>query len=97
LHQSRKREVSTTFHSGFLRRISVFSLLSFAIVHSICIAYGLIVMHKYISCWQHVFKREQEEYKEEEIDWSYIEFVDNQDIIDLIEKVCVSNMDIYIY
>jgi hypothetical protein len=30
---------------------------------------------------------EQEEYKKEEIDWSYIEFVDNQDILDLIEKV----------
>ncbi|KZV36622.1 myosin-9 [Dorcoceras hygrometricum] len=36
---------------------------------------------------QHVFKMEQEEYKKEEIDWSYIEFVDNQDVLDLIEKV----------
>ncbi|KAK9033417.1 hypothetical protein V6N11_018450 [Hibiscus sabdariffa] len=35
---------------------------------------------------QHVFKMEQEEYKKEKIDWSYIEFVDNQDILDLIEK-----------
>ncbi|KAI7982475.1 Myosin-11 [Camellia lanceoleosa] len=35
---------------------------------------------------QHVFKMEQEEYIEEEIDWSYIEFVDNQDVLDLIEK-----------
>ena len=35
---------------------------------------------------------EQEEYTKEEIDWSYIEFVDNQDILDLIEKVCASNM-----
>ncbi|CAJ2632823.1 unnamed protein product [Trifolium pratense] len=33
----------------------------------------------------------QEEYKKEEIDWSYIEFVDNQDILDLIEKVFLSN------
>ncbi|KAG5055444.1 hypothetical protein JHK85_007954 [Glycine max] len=39
---------------------------------------------------QHVFKMEQEEYKKEEIDWSYIEFVDNQDILDLIEKVSPS-------
>lgn len=30
---------------------------------------------------------EQEEYTKEEIDWSYIDFVDNQDILDLIEKV----------
>ncbi|KAE9604687.1 putative myosin ATPase [Lupinus albus] len=35
---------------------------------------------------QHVFKMEQEEYTQEEINWSYIEFVDNQDVLDLIEK-----------
>ncbi|VAH16739.1 unnamed protein product [Triticum turgidum subsp. durum] len=35
---------------------------------------------------QHVFKMEQEEYTKEEIDWSYIQFVDNQEILDLIEK-----------
>ncbi|KAF9612572.1 hypothetical protein IFM89_002168 [Coptis chinensis] len=35
---------------------------------------------------QHVFKMEQDEYTKEEIDWSYIEFVDNQDVLDLIEK-----------
>ncbi|KAL8152977.1 hypothetical protein V2J09_010737 [Rumex salicifolius] len=35
---------------------------------------------------QHVFKMEQEEYTREEIDWSYIEFVDNQDVLDMIEK-----------
>lgn len=36
---------------------------------------------------QHVFKQEQEEYTKEAIDWSYIEFVDNQDVLDLLEKV----------
>ncbi|OAY34689.1 myosin-6 isoform X2 [Manihot esculenta] len=35
---------------------------------------------------QHVFKMEQEEYTKEEIDWSYIDFVDNKDVLDLIEK-----------
>ncbi|KAF5812476.1 putative myosin ATPase [Helianthus annuus] len=35
---------------------------------------------------QHVFKMEQEEYTKEAINWSYIEFVDNQDVLDLIEK-----------
>mmetsp|Transcript_13678 Transcript_13678/g.18752 ORF Transcript_13678/g.18752 Transcript_13678/m.18752 type:complete len:1592 (+) Transcript_13678:330-5105(+) len=34
---------------------------------------------------QHVFKMEQEEYEREQIDWSYIEFVDNQDVLTLIE------------
>lgn len=33
---------------------------------------------------------EQEEYTKEEIDWSYIEFIDNQDVLDLIEKVLKS-------
>lgn len=35
---------------------------------------------------EHVFKMEQEEYSKEEIEWSYIEFIDNQDVLDLIEK-----------
>ncbi|KAG0502343.1 hypothetical protein HPP92_002415 [Vanilla planifolia] len=35
---------------------------------------------------EHVFKMEQEEYGNEEINWSYVEFVDNQDVLDLIEK-----------
>ncbi|XWS57728.1 hypothetical protein CRYUN_Cryun09bG0198100 [Craigia yunnanensis] len=35
---------------------------------------------------QHVFKMEQEEYTKEQINWSYIEFGDNQDVLDLIEK-----------
>ena len=33
----------------------------------------------------HVFKGEQAEYAAEGIDWSYIEFVDNQDVLDLLE------------
>ncbi|CAB4291515.1 unnamed protein product [Prunus armeniaca] len=35
---------------------------------------------------KHVFKSEQEEYTREEIDWSYIEFVDNKDVLDVIEQ-----------
>ncbi|GMY22238.1 myosin-12-like [Fagus crenata] len=35
---------------------------------------------------QHVFKMEQEEYTKEQINWSYVEFVDNQDVLDLMEK-----------
>lgn len=40
-----------------------------------------------MSFFQHVFKMEQAEYRKEEIKWSYIEFIDNQDVLDLIEKV----------
>lgn len=48
---------------------------------------SLNVKSGYYDVIQHVFKMEQEEYVKEEIDWSYIEFVDNQDVLDLIEKV----------
>jgi myosin heavy subunit len=34
----------------------------------------------------HIFKLEQQEYIKEKIDWSYIEFRDNQECLDLIEK-----------
>ncbi|KAK2637374.1 hypothetical protein Ddye_032166 [Dipteronia dyeriana] len=40
-------------------------------------------INRYIT---HVFKMEQEEYTREEINWSYVAFVDNQDVLDLIEK-----------
>ena len=35
---------------------------------------------------QHVFKLEQEEYVREKIEWTFIDFYDNQPCIDLIEK-----------
>eukprot|EP00026_Physarum_polycephalum_P000139 Phypoly_transcript_00139.p1 GENE.Phypoly_transcript_00139~~Phypoly_transcript_00139.p1 ORF type:complete len:2086 (+),score=546.87 Phypoly_transcript_00139:143-6400(+) len=34
----------------------------------------------------HVFKEEQQEYIKEKIDWNYVDFADNQDTLDLIEK-----------
>ena len=37
------------------------------------------------ACFQHVFKLEQDEYVKEEIEWSFINFYDNQPCIDLIE------------
>lgn len=46
-----------------------------------------MVSHIIVMLFQHVFKMEQEEYTKEEINWSYIEFIDNQDVLDLIEKV----------
>ncbi|CAI5520240.1 unnamed protein product [Closterium sp. Naga37s-1] len=33
----------------------------------------------------HVLKMEQEEYTREEIDWSYVDFTDNEDVLELIE------------
>ncbi|KAM1245961.1 hypothetical protein ACFX2J_037004 [Malus domestica] len=42
---------------------------------------------------EHVFKMEQEEYSKEEIDWSYI---DNQDVLDLIEKLTHAHRNYHI-
>ena len=35
---------------------------------------------------QHIFKHEQQEYLKEKLDWSYINFNDNQECLDLIEQ-----------
>lgn len=48
---------------------------------------NLCCLISFFPLFQHVFKMEQEEYRKEEINWSYIEFIDNQDVLDLIEKV----------
>lgn len=40
---------------------------------------------------------EQDDYTTEEINWSYVEFVDNQDVLDLIEKVTlILTADIFV-
>ena len=80
LYQLDKWETSATFQSGlFLKKTTQVLLYSWYWF------YFLI----YYFVEQHVFKMEQEEYTKEEINWSYIEFVDNQDILDLVEKVCL--------
>lgn len=53
-----------------------------------CINYANERLQFYFN--QHIFKLEQEEYEKEGINWSKIEFVDNQGTIDLISKVCTS-------
>eukprot|EP01018_Ginkgo_biloba_P029722 Gb_18084 [translate_table: standard] len=35
---------------------------------------------------KHVLRMEQEQYKTEEINWNNVDFVDNQDVLDIIEK-----------
>lgn len=49
-----------------------------------CINYANEVLQQQYN--QHVFKLEQEEYISEGIDWTFIEYSDNQPVIDLIES-----------
>lgn len=47
-----------------------------------------LITYKYVIFFvQHVLRLEQEEYNKEAINWSYIDFIDNQDVLDLIERV----------
>ena len=85
LHQFDKWEASATLQSGLCWKAAAYLLHSNTSIS--ILTWVIFVIHKYLF-GQHVFKMEQEEYTKEEINWSYIEFIDNQDILDLIEKVC---------
>ena len=74
--------LSISFIKFWLWRASLFSLVFLLFLYVLSILYVF-------SSWQHVFKMEQEEYTKKEIDRSYIEFVDNKDVLELIEKVCI--------
>lgn len=49
----------------------------------LCINYANERLQQYFN--NHIFKLEQEEYKKEKIDWSNVEFIDNIDIVNLID------------
>eukprot|EP01117_Protostelium_nocturnum_P017407 TRINITY_DN7085_c1_g5_i3.p1 TRINITY_DN7085_c1_g5~~TRINITY_DN7085_c1_g5_i3.p1 ORF type:complete len:1433 (-),score=309.06 TRINITY_DN7085_c1_g5_i3:27-4325(-) len=55
----------------------------------LCINYANEKLQQHFN--QHIFKLEQIEYEKEKIDWSYIQFADNQDCLDLLEKkpICI--------
>ena len=70
---------------GFIGVLDIYGFESFKLnsFEQFCINLANEKLQQHFN--QHVFKSEQAEYQAEAIDWSYIEFVDNADVLDLIE------------
>ncbi|KAK6916956.1 Myosin head, motor domain, partial [Dillenia turbinata] len=61
-------------------------IMKLALLHLLCINLTNEKLQQHFNQVQMRYMRTRE-YAKEEINWSYVEFVDNQDVLDLIEKV----------
>ncbi|XP_071826412.1 unconventional myosin-Va-like isoform X3 [Apostichopus japonicus] len=84
--QINKAMAPTMKQKGFIGVLDIygFEMFDFNSFEQFCINYANEKLQQQFT--QHVFKLEQEEYLKEKIEWSFIDFYDNQPCIDLIEN-----------
>ena len=72
--------------AAFIGVLDIFGFESFRknSFEQLCINYCNEALQQQFNMF--IFKAEQEEYKKEEIEWDFIEFPDNQDVIELIDR-----------
>ncbi|PIK46873.1 hypothetical protein BSL78_16290 [Apostichopus japonicus] len=86
VNQINKAMAPTMKQKGFIGVLDIygFEMFDFNSFEQFCINYANEKLQQQFT--QHVFKLEQEEYLKEKIEWSFIDFYDNQPCIDLIEN-----------
>jgi myosin V len=89
VNESIDPKIATDISREDLPRIGILDIFGFECFtvnsfEQLCINYCNEALQQQFN--RFMFKVEQQEYDEEGIDWSFIEFPDNQDVLDLLEK-----------
>ena len=87
------KDESSKVKSSNIRKIGLLDIFGFENFENnsfeqLCINYANERLQQYFN--NHIFKLEQETYKKEGIDWTQVEFIDNKNIIELIDNGKIS-------